>query len=272
MNDPERADAIGESPRPITAVALDRRIDWSRLTTPSDWRELRRYPYGRSYALRDEATLFVFGFGAVVCDGRATIQEFGREVEACTGAVMLEPTKETYFISVDSSATESGMRVGWDRVVIAERRPELVAAVALSLAQSVALERYEVAVDSVLDRTLELSARLAKSGRLRFSTRGLIERVGRLNADRLELARWFYLIDRPEETWENPRVAQLHDALFANLELRQRHDAMQHKLSTAERATQSALELWHGRRSNALEWAIVWLIVVEIVLGVWDRI
>ncbi|MGK0202601.1 MAG: putative Rmd1/YagE family protein [Planctomycetota bacterium] len=255
---------------PITAVALDNRIDWASFGPAKEWHEKRSYPYGRSYTLGADTSLFLFSLGAVVYEGAGQIPEQLRAaIEGCTKRRFLPATEETYFIAVDPQAKQGAARVGWDRVVIPERRPELVAAVALLLAQSVALERYEITADSLLDQTMLLSRDLAQRARLPHGTRELAERLGRLTGDRLELARWFFLVDRPAETWEDSGVAQLYDVLFANLELRQRHDAMLHKLGAVERATQSALDMWHGRRSNALEWAIVVLIVVEIVFGVW---
>ena len=254
---------------PITTIALDGRIDLSTLEPRADWHELRRYSYGATFALDDiddpVGVLHLFACGAAVCEG---IDHYSpalkQAIETSTARSFLGGTEETYTIIVDPERAEVSARVGWDRVVIPEQRNELVSAVALLLAQSAALERYELAADSIIDRTLALSRELAHQGRLPRSTKSLVERVGSVFADRLELARWFFLVDRPEATWENPRVAQLYDALFANLELRQRHDAILHKLAAAEHVTQTAIDLWHGRRSNALEWAIVILIVIEI--------
>ncbi len=149
--------------------------------------------------------------------------------------------------------------------------PELMAAVALVLAQSAALERYERRAEGLLEEALELS-RMVAGGRVPRSNRGWVRRVGRLTGDRLELARWFYLVDRPEETWEDARVAATYDALFEALELRERHLAMQHELAAVSTSTETVIDLWHGRRSNALEWAIVLLIVVDIVLVVGEKV
>lgn len=253
---------------PITAIALDGRIECSSSAPLPGFSERRRYPYGRCYDSSDGGALFLFEFGAVVCEGVVRIPDSLRLlVEASVSRRLLPQTEETYLIVVDPDHAGDSPRVGWDRVTIPENRPELVAAVALLLAQSSALERYEVSVDALLDQALALSRDIAQRSRLPLGTRDLIRRVGLLTQDRLELASCFFLVDRPEETWEDSRVAHLYDALFANLELRQRHDAILHKLGAAERAAQTTLELWHGRRSNALEWAIVVLIVVEIALA-----
>lgn len=261
-----------EHTQPIVAIALQHRIDWTAFEPPAEWRERHRYPYGRSWSLADGSTLFLFGLGAAVVDGAERVPAALRlAIAETTGHALLDETEETYHIVVDATAAATSPRIGWDRVVIPARQPELVAAVALLLAQSAALERYDFAANALLDESLSLSRALAMRGGLPHSTGDLVTRVGRLTRDRLELARWFFLVDRPENTWTDARVAQLYDGLFENLELKARHDAVLHKLGAAERATQTTLDLWQGRRSNALEWAIVLLIVLEIVLSLIGR-
>lgn len=253
----------------FTSVACGKRLRLEALTTPPAWIQQRRYAYGASYARPGAGILHIFEMGAVVLeDCRGLEPALVVELEGVLGSKLLRHTAETYTVSVDPVHGDAGPRVGWDRVLIPERRPELLAAVALLLAQSAALERYEQAVDTLVEAAHDLCGELVRAGRLPFGSRSLLVRAGRLTGDRLELARWFFLVDRPEETWEDPRIAQLYDELFSNLELRQRHEAVLHKLAAAERATQLVIDLWHGRRSHALEWAIILLIAVEIVMAV----
>jgi uncharacterized Rmd1/YagE family protein len=251
-------------------VALAGRVDLARAAAALKWPEMRRYPYGSVFALEGGERLYLFGFGAVVHEGRKDLDPALRPVvESATGMRCLLDTVETYYIGVDPSREASSPRVGWDQVSVPEETTELVAAVALLMGQSAALERYEHAASNLLDEALALSRELAARGRLPHRSGKLVRQLGRITADRLELARWFYLVDRPTETWEDSRVASLYDALFANLELAQRHQAMLHKLEAVERATETVVDLWQGRRGAWLEIAIVALIVFEIALTLW---
>lgn len=255
---------------PLTTVALAGRVDLARAAAALNRPQVHRYPYASVFALDGDARLHVFAFGAVVLEGRreldAALQTL---IEAAAGVRCLLDTVETYFVSVDPSRETSSPRVGWDQVSVPDASGEFVGAVALLLAQSAALERYEHAASKLLDESLALSRELAARGRLPRRSGKLVRQLGRITADRLELARWFYLVDRPAETWEEARVAGLYDALFANLELAQRHQAMLHKLEAVERATQIVVDLWQVRRGAWLEIAIVALIVFELVLMLW---
>ncbi|MEZ5988875.1 MAG: RMD1 family protein [Planctomycetota bacterium] len=251
---------------PVTAVALDGRVDVDALCARIAWPILRRFPYGLQFRLDDGQELFVFRFGALVVIGAKQIDPaVSAALEGLTERKLQPESLDTYQLSVGTGAR--GPRVGWDEVAVPDDKPEFVAATALLLAQSSALERYEKASDTLVEEALTLSRELALTGRLPYGSRSLVQRVARLTRDRLELARWFYLVDRPEETWENPAVAELYDSLFANLELAQRHRAMLHKLESVEQASGSVLDIWTGRRANMLELWIVILIVVEIVLA-----
>jgi required for meiotic nuclear division protein 1 len=254
---------------PITAIALDGQVDLAQAADRLGWSEIRRFVYGSIYSLDEGARLYLFRFGAVVHDGAETMDpSIQRVLEQAVEQRYIPSTAETYWVAVGTPA-EGGPRVGWDRVVIPKRSPELLAAVALLLGQSAALERYEIAADALMEEALSIARELRTHGRVPRNTRELVRRIGRIAADRLELARYFYLMDRPEEAWENPSLADLYDKLFRNLELAERHRAMLQKLEGVEAATEIVLDLWQVRRSHTLEWAIILLILFEIVVSFW---
>lgn len=263
---------MATGPIPITAIALDGGVDIAAAARRLRWPELRRYAYGSLYEVDGGGRLYLFSFGAVVHDGVDELDKSVLEVVAdAVDRSFLPATTETYFISENPEGPSLSPRVGWDQVVVPERSPVLINAVALLLAQSSALERYEKAAEGLIGEALVLSRQLAAYGRPPRATRTQIRRVGRITSDRLELASLFYFLDRPEETWEDPRVSALYDALFKNLELAERHQAMLQKLQAVENVTDIVINVWQSRISNNLELAIVLLIVLEIVLALFHR-
>ncbi|MCC7382582.1 MAG: RMD1 family protein [Deltaproteobacteria bacterium] len=251
----------------MTVVALDGQVDLAHAAERLGWTEIRRLPYASVYNLEDGGRLYLFRFGAVLLEGLPALDHsILRVLEQAVGRRHLPQTAETYYLATGQPG-EGGPRVGWDRVVVPERSPEMVAAVALLLGQSAALERYELAAEALAEEAIAIAAELKEHGRVPRNTRELIRRVGRIATDRLELARYFYLSDRPEETWENANIADLYDKLFKNLELAERHRAMHDKLEGMEGSLEIVLDLWQVRRSHSLEWGIIFLIVFEIVLS-----
>lgn len=251
---------------PMTAVALDGRVDLKTVRLP--WPEAGRPPYARIYALPDGTRLHLFGFGAVVHEGRAGADPLVLDpVVEVTGRVLLRATEEVTTVLVDPRRSMERPRVGWSRITIQERSTSYLLTVALLLGQSAALERYEKQANAALDEALEMSRYVQRRGRLPWRVASITRRVGRITGDRIELARHFYLEDRPELTWEDASVSTLYDALYDNLELAARHEALRHKLEAVSSTVETLVGLWQGRLANGLEWAIVLLIVLEVVMA-----
>lgn len=259
------------APLAMTAVALDDRVDLDAVLPAIPWPVRDRDPHGLALAPPPGGCLYLFSLGALVFEREgdaAPPQMLLEEIARATGRTLLPDTTETYGIRIDPGLTIAGGRVGWDQIAVAERTPDRMAAIALLLGQSAALERYERGADRVLEEAMAVAHALASRGRPPQRSRRQVRRLGRILQDRLALARWFYLADRPEETWEKPEIAALYDALFQNLELKGRHEAMLHKLQAAETGLETSVNLFSGVWGLRLEWAIVLLIVVEIVLAV----
>lgn len=250
---------------PVVAIALDGPVDLGVTTASLAWPEIRRYPYGVSLSDPDGMTVFVFRFGAVVAVGREHLPDpLRRTLEAASGRQLLGGTGDVWSLVVTTDTPSRRMRVGWDRVVLPRRSPELVAVTALLLGQSAALERFEGTADELVRAAREMSEELVEKGRPPRSLRPLSVQVGRVNRDRLAMAEQLYILDRPEETWEHPDVSLLYDQLLENLELERRREALLSKLRTVESATELVIDLWQSRESSRLEWAIVLLIVFEV--------
>jgi hypothetical protein len=248
---------------PFTVVALDERVDLE--AAPAVGTEVQRHPYGRVFDLAGGPRAYVLRFGAVVVEGDGG-EARASEVARAIGRTPLPETRDTWTVVVSPDVPPPGTRMGWDQVVVNEATPARMDAIALLLAQSAALERYEREAERLLEDVGAIARELASAGRPPQGSKRMVQRVGQIAADRLELARWFYLVDRPEVTWEQPDVAALYDALFQNLELEQRHRAMLHKLDAASGGLATTLDLWHARWNHRLEWAIVLLILIDIVL------
>ncbi len=251
---------------PMTVIALDGRVDLASASERLRWPELRRYGYGSVYSV-DDQRVYLFRFGAIAVEGSPRIDEGTlRVVQNAVGRSVLPDTIESYSVLVDP-ARAGDPRIGWDQVVVPERSHELMSAVALLLGQSAALERYEKAAQPIIEEALSLSRSLARNGTVPRANPAQVRLIGRLTSIRLELASLFYLLDRPEETWDDPQVAKLHDALFNNLELQIRHQAMLQKFALIENVTDVVIATRQNIVSNRLEWAIVILIVLEIVMA-----
>lgn len=258
------------SPIPMTALAVAGRIDTDALVPPAGYEVALQRP-GLVIWRRDGLGTWFTAFGGVVVEGcvglDAPLRGF---IEGVTGRTCMLPSVETITLFVAPEGQPSARpRVGWDRVLVPRADADTLDAVAQLLAQSAALDRYDAEADALIVETMALASALEGRGALPVASNAMQRRIGHILARRLELARWFFTLDRPESAWNDPAIYELHEALAENLELKDRQAAVEYKLEAVEEALDTVTDLWHGRRSLALEWAVVVLIVLEIVSALW---
>ncbi len=211
--------------------------------------------------------VWIFRFGAVVQEGADDPDpELVALVERATGRKALLDLVERLTVQVDPERAATNPRTGWDSVAVGQEDAATMGAIAMLLGQSTALERYERLVTRLMESSLDLVRVLAREGKTPQRARGMAKRVGAIAEGRLELGQLFFFVDRPDEAWERADISALFDALSTAFELRERHQAVLHKLNAVESANETTLGLWFSSRGHKLEWAIVLLIVAEIVM------
>lgn len=78
------------------------------------------------------------------------------------------------------------------------------------------------------------------------------------------------ITEKPEMTWDDPKLDRLYERLSMEYELRDRDVALSRKLDLIARTAQTYLDLLQNHQSLRVEWYIVVLILVEIVLILYD--
>jgi uncharacterized Rmd1/YagE family protein len=249
----------------LCVVALDGRVD-VRARHQDDFPEpLERSPHRFKYRVGDRV-IFVFALGAVVVTGPEALDaEVRAFIERISGRQLLDTTKEVYGLECTPA---SSPRVDWDRILVPRLDDRLVDVAALLLARSAGLERYERAAAPLVEEGLRLARDFAQGGRTPGRAGELVRRMARLGVARLELAHWFVHLDRPDAAWDDPTADRLYEVMADHLELAERHELLMHRIGSLEHSLTTIVRVWEGRRSRHLEWAIIWLIVVEIVLAV----
>ncbi len=139
--------------------------------------------------------------------------------------------------------------------------------VALTVAQSAAMEYYERLVEQLFARTGSLVERLERRGSVPFLIRPLNRFIGEAIATRSEVLLVLHLLDKPDAAWEDPAMDRIYDDLRAEFDLVDRYAALESKLRSIQEALQLLLEVGRDRRLVILELAIALLIVAEIVLA-----
>lgn len=252
----------------LFTVAIDGRIEFRLGDKAAAVEAVERSPNRFVYRHRD-LHVFAFAFGAVVVVGTDRLDPDLRAfIERATSRQVLPETLDVYrVVTLSDPSSSARPRIDWDRIAVARIDAHVLEIVALLLARSAGLERYERAAEPLLEQGLQLAREFAGHGRTPWRATEMVRRIASLSVQRLELTRWFVHLDRPDLTWDDATIAWLYDGLADHLDLAERHEALMHRIGSLEESLSNIVRVWEGRRSRALEWAIVWLIVTEIVFA-----
>lgn len=172
---------------------------------------------------------------------------------------------EEYTVREDASAGKIGFDNG---VLVVDRMtPGRVSVVALTVAQSAAMEYYERIVSSLAARTSTFVQRLERKGTVPLRIRPLHRFIGEAIATRTEVLEVLHLLDKPDAAWDDPGMSDIYDDLRAEFDLTDRYSALELKLRSVQEALELVLDVARDRRLVWLEASIVVMIAFEIVLS-----
>ncbi len=208
--------------------------------------------------------VFYFSFGAIVFrdvakqEREAEISRLGR---ARSLVVAADETLRVRVLPKASPGVEDGS------LTVDVLTPGRSRIIALTIAQSAAADSSKRIIDEMFGRTEECVAKLEKRGTVYLSVRPLHRFIGHALSIRSEVITVLHLLDKPDETWDDPSMDAIYDDLRDEFDLVDRHDALEHKLNNVQESLELILDVARDRRLFLLEASIVALIVLGIVLS-----
>ena len=94
--------------------------------------------------------------------------------------------------------------------------------------------------------------------------------IGHCITTKQDLVSSLYLLDKPDEIWNDQLLDGLYRDAVDMFELKDRYKTLDYKLRMTQESLELISELLQNRNANYLEWAIIVLIAVEIVLFIFQ--
>lgn len=151
-------------------------------------------------------------------------------------------------------------------LVLADAATEKLQLVADILAKSVSLAHHERGIERQFERIEPFALNLDHWGRGGRAARELLQHLGTALLAEHRVVAGARVDDSPELLWDHPELERLWARLRDEFEIRERYAALHAKLALISRTAETALDLLQNRRALRVEWAIVGLIVFEIVI------
>jgi uncharacterized Rmd1/YagE family protein len=230
----------------------------------------QRTPHELSFQAAAGGMVFMYPFGAVLF---YDVGQAGREAELLhlrRAMTTSAPRVSEEFTVREVEGAKTDIQRG--DLVLDRLTFERASIVALSVAQSAAMEYYERIVDDMFTNTDRIVDKLEKRGTISiFGTKRLHRFIGTAIGTRNEVISVLHLLDKPDAAWDDPGAEKIYQELRAEFDLGDRYQSMELKLRSVQEALELVTDVARDRRMVLLETLIVLLIVIEVVLSLMDR-
>jgi uncharacterized Rmd1/YagE family protein len=258
-----RSGAEGDSIA-VRASLLGDRIDTAKLERDN---VLSNTPF--AYRVGAMGVVVIFRYGVAVFCGLSAAEEEDvlRAIEPRLVRPISPRENEIAYVRIDP--TKDDHIVPGGAIRLKAFTPEHVLVIADALSKSVSLAHDERQVAGALDLIEPLARRLAERGRTPESRNSILKHIGKTLLVQHRMTGRVAVIDRPDVAWDRPELDRLYSRLEDEYELKERAEGLTRKLAVISSTAQALTDIIDTRRALFLEAAIVILILVDIVFGLY---
>jgi uncharacterized Rmd1/YagE family protein len=217
--------------------------------------------------------IFYFDYGCVVCWGLSASEEKAvlTELQAFTIEPVtsdeLQDSFDTMEFAFDRTVNPQ-KPIKFDRMKLRSLQSDEKLALSYAMAQSSKLFVLESKVLESVERTRYLPKELAREGRIFCSKKDLNRLIGQLFVEQTEVNLFSTILDTPDFLWDNDEYFSTYQYCRSYLEVDERVSLLNSRLSVIRELLDVLTAQVADSNSTRLEWIVVWLIAIEIVLGI----
>lgn len=137
-----------------------------------------------------------------------------------------------------------------------------------ALAQSAKIDYLEIKIQDLTQSCKPLPRELKEYGRVTITERRLLQLRGEVLSYRLMLKSGSDLLDEPELFWQNAYLKPIFQATKECFEITERVRALDTKLDAGNEILSMIADQFTERHGARLEWIVIWLVLVEVIIGV----
>jgi uncharacterized Rmd1/YagE family protein len=136
------------------------------------------------------------------------------------------------------------------------------------LATSVKLDSFELAISKTIEVTSHIPEELARDGHIALTKKEVSQYIGELYIQKASVNLMFDILDAPDFFWDEDELALIYKRCRKMLDIDQRVEVLNRRLDVLAELLAILREEKSEQNSHRLELVVIWLIVVEILLGV----
>jgi uncharacterized Rmd1/YagE family protein len=135
------------------------------------------------------------------------------------------------------------------------------------VAESTALDYYDILIENLLEQASVYTKRLELEGKFIDSKEDLLKFIGMCLSAKQDIISNLYIVDSPDETWDSPELDKVFHELKLMLEIDVRYRAVEYKSKIIQESIEVITDLVKTKREVMLEMIVILLIAFEIIFG-----
>ena len=217
--------------------------------------------------------IFYFDYGCVVFWGlseqeeRAALDELSPFVEGPNTPEELESSTDSMEFHIDRKSNPQ-RPIKFDRIKMKSLKMEEKLALSYAMAQSSKLFVFESRVLRSLESTRYLPKELATKGKITASKKELNTLIGSLFVEQTEVNLFSSILDTPDFLWDDEEYNAPYEYTRKYLEVDERVSLLNSRVSVIRELLDVLTAQVAENNSGRLEWIVIWLIAIEILLGI----
>lgn len=208
--------------------------------------------------------IFYFSYGAVVIWGLTPEEEKRFLTDLKEYERDPNPRTEDEFTYIFGET----MKIEEDEIVLQDKEVLTKLAISHGIAQSVKLNVFEDRIFKTYETTQWLPLELSNKGKISLSRKAISKKMGELFIERNTININTEILDTPEFFWEYPELETFYRKTAHYLDVSKRADVLNRRLNVIHELFEILRNELNHQYSSRLEWAIIILIVIEVVLSV----
>jgi len=217
----------------------------------------------------DFSYAFLYNYGSIVFfNVPEAIQE--KEIHRFRETKEVAKIGDTTDIYLVEQKPELGAKVNqtfFDRIEMGKLSYPKIKVICRLVAESAALEYYDILIENLLEKASVFTKKLEKEGRFLESKEDLLKFVGQCLSAKQEIISNLYIVDSPDETWENSELDKVFHDLKLMFEIDVRYRAVEYKSKIIQESIEVISDLVKTKRETMLELIIILLIAFEVLVN-----
>ncbi|MEI7595636.1 MAG: RMD1 family protein [Bacteroidota bacterium] len=215
------------------------------------------------YSSEPNKYLYIMVYGVVVFINYDEIEksEFINYIKLFCKNILSEKLSEEFIVKTNGVKDT----FGYNEITVSRFDHLVAQIVMINVAQSVALDYFSNQTELLLEETKHITLQLEKSGNFNTSSKKIKQFIGKSLNLKNRITEYLYILDSPEETWEDEFLNKIDNGLKKVFDIKIRYRSISEDIQTIKDNLDIFKDLIQHSKSNMLEWIIIVLIMVEVL-------